>query len=98
MITFNSEDFFTEDGNDPELVKPAAHLMDDLDALTFLLDGPVSKRVSVRWKTTGCIHFGIIGVFQVMIMGLQSILDEICTFVMDNGQRIKEKNRQSTES
>ena len=97
MITFNSEDFFTEDGNAPELVKPAAHLMDDLDALTFLLDGPVPKRVSVRWKTTGCIHYGI-GVFQVMIMVLQSISDEICTFVMDNGQRIKENNRQPTES
>ena len=40
-------------------MKPAARFKDDVDTLTFLLDGPVPKKVHVRLETTGCVHYGI---------------------------------------
>ena len=39
----------------------------------------------------------VLGTLQVTGMGLQFILDEIYTFVIDNGQPRKEKHHRTTE-
>jgi len=38
-------------------VFPASRLKDDLEALAFLLDEFIAKRVSVRLVSTGFVHY-----------------------------------------
>ena len=59
-ITSNYEEVILDNEKEaPIKVKPASRLQDDLDALDFLLEGPISKRVSVRVKNSGFVHYGI---------------------------------------
>lgn len=39
--------------------KPASRLKNDLEVLTFLLEGSIAKRVLVRLAFTGFVHYGM---------------------------------------
>ena len=59
-ITSNYGEVFLEDEREARIrVKPASRLQDDLDALDFLLEGPIPNRAYVRVKNSGFVHYGI---------------------------------------
>ena len=59
-ITSNYGEVFLEDEKEaPIRVRPASRLQDALDALDFLLEGPILNRVSVRVKNSDFVHYGI---------------------------------------